>query len=171
MKKLTITLLTGTLLAGGLGLTVPALAERSDMGGCWKQGHAMQHGHGHRFGDGSRIERMMEHLDVNEDQRTQVETIVDNTRPQLQAVREKKQETRKQIRELVHSGNYDEVAISALADEQAANVKSKIMLRTRMMSEILAVLTDEQRAQLEQFKRMRGKHRFFIELLFMQTLF
>lgn len=146
MKKLTMTLLTGALFVGGLGLAVSVLAGSDDDSDCPLTGQYMKKSHNKEYG--ARYERMLDKVDATDEQRARIKSISDTARPELDALSKKKREASGKMYELVYSGSYDEAAASALADEQAAITKSKILLHAKMKSDIYAVLTDKQRKKL-----------------------
>ena len=159
MKKLTTTLLAGAFFVGCLGLAAPVLAGSYGNSDCPLTGQYMKKGYKKGCDDGACYERMLDKVNATDEQRAQIQSIADTARPELDALREKKRAASDKIRELVHSDSYDEVAISSLADEQAVTTKSKILLYARMKSDIHAVLTDEQREHLKQFKMKRQQKR------------
>lgn len=147
-------IMVASLMTLSMAVTVPALAGGGAMSGCPHAGHSSgQAMRGH-------LERMMDRLEVTDQQRADIRAILDETRPQMKALREQTKATRAKIHKQMQADVYDEAALSALADEQGAALKSKIVLRTAMMHRIHAVLSPEQRERLKEMRdaRMQRHH-------------
>ena len=102
-----------------------------------------------------RIERMAEHLDLDDVQREQVENIMTAAKPELKALREQLRANKNALRDL--DGNDPEVQNIAISNGELATEGT--LLAARIRGEINAVLTDEQRAKLDEGKERR-KERF-----------
>ncbi len=134
-------------------LTVTAYAEDGER----------RHGPGRHFGGPGfgmplpemMIERMAEHLDLDDAQYESVDNIMSAAKPELQALREKVRANHEALRELDASD--PEVQNIAIANGELATEAT--LLFTRIRGEINAVLTDEQRAKLAERKERR-KERF-----------
>lgn len=101
------------------------------------------------------IERMAEHLDLDDVQRDSLENIINAARPELDALRAQLRANHEALREL--DVNDPEVQNIAISNGELATEGT--LLLTRIRSEIDAVLTDEQRAKLAEAKERR-KERF-----------
>ena len=97
------------------------------------------------------IERMAEHLDLDDVQRDSLENIINAARPELDALREKLRANHEALRDL--DVNDPEVQNIAISNGELATEGT--LLLTRIRSEIDAVLTDEQRAKLAEAKERR----------------
>lgn len=102
-----------------------------------------------------RIERMAEHLDLDDVQRESVENIVNAAKPEIKALREQLRANHEALRDL--DANDPEVQNIAISNGELATEGT--LLFTRIRGEINAVLTDEQRAKLAEVKEHR-KERF-----------
>ena len=108
------------------------------------------------LGPGLMLEHMADHLDLDETQRVQVQSIVEAAKPEFEALREQLRANREALASLdandpAYSAQLNDVAVSngQLATEGT-------LLFTRVRSEIRAVLTEEQLDKLERGKkRMR----------------
>ena len=86
-------------------------------------------------------------LNLTDDQRAQIKTILVNERPTIQNLLQKIQ----QQNELMHSKTaYDEAFVRSAAQQQAANLADAIVEREKIRSEILAVLNPDQQQKLNQ---------------------
>jgi Spy/CpxP family protein refolding chaperone len=159
MKKSIKTLLIGTALAGSV---IAGLAYAMPPGGgesCQHAGHGM--GFGHRGMDAdSYIDRMAQRLDLTTEQRDKVRALVDKARPQTRALRDKMSENRKQLHALAVQGTAKESEVRKLADSQGKLIADMIVQRSKLRSEISAVLTPEQREQLQQRFKHHGQYSF-----------
>ena len=104
------------------------------------------------------IERMADHLDLDDAQRATIENIVDAVRPEAEALRERFHANHKALEELDPSDPAYETTLNNLALSQGQLATEGVLLATRVRTEIRAVLTDEQAAKLERGKsRMRKR--------------
>ena len=82
--------------------------------------------------------------------------IVDKARPQTRELRDRLIETHKQLRALTQQGTPKDSEVRKLADAQGKAIADMIVLRTKIRTDIRAVLTDAQRQQLDQWREQRG---------------
>lgn len=159
MKKLTKSLLTMTLVVSSVGLvTVVSAMPFADGPGCGRAGHHMAHSK-HYGGRGPNLERLADRLDMTGQQRAEVKAILDDSRQQMVKLREQIRENRVQLRDLAGKADFDEAAVRSIADKQGDLKAETIVLRARQRHEMKAVLTDEQRVQLDEMwkrKNQRG---------------
>lgn len=113
-------------------------------------GPAMGPGHGHH------MLRGIARLDLSEGQRDQIEAILDGNREQVDALRDQLRSEREAWAESNDPALFDEAAAQAFADRQAALHADLTVLHMQIRAQVLSVLTDEQRAELE---AMRGEGR------------
>jgi Spy/CpxP family protein refolding chaperone len=153
MRKSIKTVLFATTLVAGIG---GAVAYAMPPGG-----EACARGHGAEFGrhgmdSERRIDRMSETLGLSAEQRSKVREIVDKARPAARELRDKLSDNRKQLWALMQQDKPNEGEVRKLADSQGKLVADMIVQRTRMQSQIRAVLTPEQRDALKQRFGRRG---------------
>ena len=101
------------------------------------------------------IERMAEHLDLDDIQRESLENIVNAAKPEFEALREQLRANHEALREM--EANDPEIQNIAISNGELATAGT--LLFTRVRGEINAVLTDEQRAELAETMERR-KERF-----------
>jgi Spy/CpxP family protein refolding chaperone len=149
-KRAAIATLIGGLAAGA-GLTAWA------HGG----GHRGWHGGGGEGFSEERIERMVKHfgveVDATEEQKVKLTEIAKAAAKDLQPLREKVREARKQGMELLAAPTIDRGAIEQLRAEQirAADAASRRMVQA--LADVAEVLTPEQRQKLaERMQKRRG---------------
>lgn len=162
MKVLT-PVLGACLLASSLALGVPATAAADDLQrvsapGEWRGGG---HHRGMRGGDGMREGggvRMLRGLDLTDAQRDQIFQIHYAQMPEMRAQRIAARTARKELRDLALAPAYDAAKAKAAADAYAKASAQIALMRVESTSKLLAVLTPEQRKQLEE-RRARWQER------------
>ena len=100
-------------------------------------------------GRGGRIGGVLRHLDLNDEQREAIRGAVQRHRESGQSLRQQLGTARRALRDEVRSGGADEAAIRELAAEVAPLAADAAVRRAALHAEIRALLTDEQRTQLE----------------------
>ncbi len=149
MKKYTIGFLVFALVAVS---TVFAIAQKGGDG--WKDGRG---GH-HRGGFG----RIAEKLNLTDAQREQVKGIMETSRAKVQPLKKSMKANRQKMDAATANGQFDEAAVSAIAQEQATIKAQLIVEKERAKSQMFQILTAEQKAQVQQFeaqKRERFENR------------
>ena len=111
----------------------------------------------HGFDSEARIDRMADVLDLSKDQRAKVRAIVDKSTPKTRELRDKIAENRTQLHALMLQDKPKDADIRKLADEKGKLVAEMIVQRTKVKSEIHAVLTPEQREKAQQRMQHRGR--------------
>lgn len=109
--------------------------------------------HGGFGGDLFFLEHMAQKLDLSDDQRKQVEAIMNQQREQARPYVKTLVETRREMRHAMKGDDFDEAAIRAIAERQARAVTEMAVLRARGRHAMQQILTPEQR------QRMRHQHR------------
>ncbi len=102
---------------------------------------------------------MVDQLDLTDDQRTQIEAITEESREWMSDQRNKMQENREQLSELMQKSPLNEAEVRKVADAQGGLKADMIVLRAQKRAKINTVLTDDQRTQLEERRGKRGGYR------------
>ena len=145
-----------TTWAAALGLALAvAGAGTVAVAGEGEGGHRGWHGRGGPGGF-----RGFRALDLTEEQRTQAKAIFDEQRKASEPQRAQMHELRTQMREQLDSGKADPTAIGQLAIQAHAIGQQLREARERGHERLLAILTPEQKAKLEQMKSERGNRGF-----------
>lgn len=163
--KLLTPVLGACLLASSLALGVPATASADNMRHVsapseWRGGG---HHRGMRGGGGMRHGgmHMLRGLDLTDAQRDQIFQIHYAQMPEMRAQKKAVRAARKELRELARAPQYDAAKAKAAADAYAKASAQIALMRAESISKVLAVLTPEQRKQLEerraQWQERRGK--------------
>jgi Spy/CpxP family protein refolding chaperone len=160
------------LLVVGLlsaGLTAAGIAV-ADHGGevkedCWRRHQGPRHGPGpmgggpdfHMFG-----QRMAEHLDLDEQQRSDIQVIRESYQGEFETLRQAMRDNREALHDAAESGSDQDV--QRLAEAQGEYMAQTIVLGIRMRGEIDSVLTEEQRqAAKDHMERFRERRKEFKE--------
>lgn len=156
MNKMTKSLLVTSLLVCSVGLVTIASAKSSGDGpGYGRSSHHAGHGQCDH-GKGRYLKRLARCLDVTDEQRAEFEAVMSKSRKQMAELRDEMRANRTQLRDLTRQAEFDEAAVRGMADRQGDLKAEMIVLRARQRSEIKALLTDEQIAQLDEMRE--GKH-------------
>jgi len=129
------------LAASSVALALPAEAHR---GG----GHD-----GHGVGG----MRMLRQLDLSAEQREQASKIFEEQRPAIRERANAEREAHRALRQAVRDPNADGARIRELADAAGRAHADAIVLRAETTRRVVALLTPEQRAQLEERRERRER--------------
>jgi periplasmic protein CpxP/Spy len=137
-------------------ITVVAVAVLAVAGVAIGQG---MHGRGGPDGD---FHHMMgfftRYLDLTPEQQTQVKAIWEKEKPSLQPLITQMHQNRAAMSALAASGPFDENKTRALATQNAQAMIEMQVAHARIKSEMMQVLTADQKAKLAQFEAKRGSH-------------
>jgi Spy/CpxP family protein refolding chaperone len=92
-------------------------------------------------------------LNLTEAQRGQVQGIMESHREETKAIGDRAFAARKALEDAVAADNFDEGTIRARAADLSTVETDMAVMRGRIHSEILQVLTPEQKAQAKQFRQ------------------
>jgi len=147
MKRSTVVLtLAGLLLVAGATL-VPA--------GDGQRGPRGMRAHG-PLGP---LGRALHQLDLTDEQRDQVRSTLEAARPDLETLRERLRTNREAFRQSQSPTQVDEAAIRAHVAAQSAIRADLAVAMARVRASVLALLTPEQLAELEQLREQRPQRR------------
>jgi len=130
-----------TALALGLGVAAGAQPPGTDGPG----------GTGKGRGQG-----MARFLGLSDEQKAQVEKLMESQRGQHQALREQMQANRKQLEQALQNANPDPAAVGELAIEGHRLREQGRVLRDAQDKAIRALLTPDQQAKFDAMKALRG---------------
>ena len=139
--------LAAVLAAGSLAFALPAA-----------QAHSM-HGHGGYHGQDMRGGLPgLRGLDLSDAQREQVRGIFKEQAPAMRERMEIARKAHQELRTASLAPSFDGARVRSLADTAAKALADAAVLRAEAMSKVVALLTPEQRAKLEE-RRERGERR------------
>ena len=153
--------ITIIVVMAALAISGNSLAQDSDAPG-HERGKRMSDQRGPRrgFGDPTMmIERMAEHLELDDAQRQSITNIVDAARPEFEALRDAARENREAIHALdVDDPDYGS-ALQNLSVTSGELASQLTMLTGWVRGELADILTAEQRALLEERMSRMGERR------------
>ena len=113
------------------------------------------YGHGHgMFGEARMLGFFAHRLDLTDAQQSQIKDIIAKEKPALKPLLQQLAQSRQQMRQLEESGTFDEAQVRALATQQSQTMTELIVQKARIKSEMMQVLTPDQKAK---FKEMMDK--------------
>ncbi|MCU0573944.1 MAG: periplasmic heavy metal sensor [Syntrophobacteraceae bacterium] len=116
--------------------------------------------HGGMGGDGPGMGfgmiRMLDRMDLSQDQKQQVASILKTHRDDIAKTMTEGSEARAKLRDAMQAKDYSEASVQGAAAAMAAHQEKMILLRAKVMSEIRLVLTPEQNEQMVEFPGRRG---------------
>ena len=110
------------------------------------------HGHG---GPGGDLRHMFNRLDLTSAQHDQVKAIWAKEKPTLQPLMQQMRQNHSAMSALEASGSFDEAKTRALATQNAQTMIEVQVQHARIKSEMMQVLTADQKAKLAQFETKR----------------
>jgi len=96
-------------------------------------------------------------LDLTDEQKTQVKSIVDSHQAEFKAVGEKMHAAREGMRALIEADTLDEAAVRAKSVEVAAAEADAAILGAKVRTQTVQVLTSEQLAKLKELQVSRNR--------------
>jgi protein CpxP len=155
-RKLIIGTIVLVLITGGL--TVASFARGGRHG--WHAGWG--HGPG---GFGPRAEMMVEkladELDLSQTQRNQAFAVLDQARPAMRQARFAIADQRRALRRLNPADADYQTHLKEIADEVGKLAGQMVMLHGELHANLNALLTEEQRQQLQTLRLEHRGHRFW----------
>jgi Spy/CpxP family protein refolding chaperone len=136
------------LIASSLALGIPLAADAQPMPG---QVHARQHQ------EQGASQRWLRRLNLTEAQRDQVFRIMHDSAPAMREQMKIVRGASQALREAALSGNFDRGRARQAADAQAKAMSELALMRAERMSQVVAILTPEQRQRLEQSRQRRER--------------
>jgi Spy/CpxP family protein refolding chaperone len=115
---------------------------------CETTGPAHRH-RGEMFG-GPMVRVFARQLNLTDAQRTQIHQILAKEKPTVQPLMRQMAQSRYQIAQLELNGAFDESQVRPLASQQAQTMSDLIVQRARIESELIQVLTPDQKTKLTQ---------------------
>jgi len=112
-----------------------------------------RHGYG---GPGGDFHRLLRQLDLTADQHSQVKAIFEKEMPTLQPLMQQMRQNHSAMKALEASGPFDEAKTRALATQNSQTMIELQVEHARIKSEILQILTPDQKAKLAQIEANRA---------------
>jgi len=94
-------------------------------------------------------------LGLTDDQKTQVKDIMTKERPTLQPLMTQLTQSRMQLQQYEATGNFDEAQVRTMAAQQAQIMTELTVQKARIQSEMMKVLTPDQKSKLVELQNER----------------
>jgi len=159
MNTIISAILVGSMTLGSLSLAIAGDGEyRGKHQGKYCEygkggGHKMGH---YRKGIEHRMQRMMQHLDLSDEQTSKVSAVFDQHRTKFNALRTEIKDNKMALREKMHADTQDMKAIEKLANKQGELKTKKILIKANIKSAINKILNKEQREKMREIRSKRG---------------
>lgn len=154
--KSTHYLCSASLLSTLLFFGSPTFAQgnMSDKPDCghergWFKGKRQEHG------PVGRIQHMLKPLDLTDEQRDKIETIIDTATPKFKGMMDEMQTQRKRLHVLAMADDFSADQVESAAEAQAQLMKQMILEGAQLRASVFDQLTSEQREEIKQHMQKR----------------
>jgi Spy/CpxP family protein refolding chaperone len=96
-----------------------------------------------------------DYLDLTDAQQAQAKDILAKEKPTVRPLMQQLAQAHQQMRQLEQAGTFDEAKVRALATQQSQTMTELIVQKARIKSELVALLTPEQKNKLAKFEARR----------------
>lgn len=144
MKKLITAILSIILVAMGAMLI---FAQDTTANKDGKRGHFGKRG-GHRGGH----QMMFRGLDLTDEQKAQMKSIMQASKETTKPIREQMKANRLKLQTLSESGNFDEAQVQTIANQQGTLSAQMIVAKEKVKAQMFAILTPEQKTKAAEMK-------------------
>lgn len=142
MNKLIITIISILMLS----VSNVALAQNSDDGFGDRGKRHQRSMQGNPFVE--QVMRGIKRLDLEDEQRASIRSIMQTLKADSRDLMEQTRAGHLQLRALITAENYDEAAVTAVAEKEGELATERMILSSRALSDIYAQLNEEQQAEL-----------------------
>ena len=118
-------------------------------------GQGMHHGMGHGSDFGRMLNYYADALDLSSAQQDQIKQIWAKEKPSMEPLMQQMHQFHGQMSQLTDNGTFDEAKVRALATQQSQTFVEMAVQHARVKSEMMQVLTPEQRTK---FAQLQAKH-------------
>ncbi|HYM77529.1 MAG TPA: Spy/CpxP family protein refolding chaperone [Candidatus Dormibacteraeota bacterium] len=113
--------------------------------------HRHEYGMGHMGMDGHMMGFFARKLNLTDEQKTQMHSIMDKEHPAMKALHQQERQVDLQLRQYVE-GTYDEAKVQTIAAQKAQIEVQITVAHTRIHNQMYQLLTADQKAQLKQME-------------------
>ena len=146
MKRLGAMLSAVIALAGVLAVSQPLFAQ------------GRSHDRGSLFSSSFQTAHFARKLELNDEQRKRYREILNAARPEADDLADAMLANRRALRELQKGTELLESEVQEIADLRGQLVSRMIVLKTRVRSQINALLTPEQRERFQKMQKRKMRH-------------
>jgi len=97
-----------------------------------------------------------DYLDLTDAQQAQMKDIIAKERPTIQPLIQQLAQGHQQMSQLEQAGTFNEASVRALASQQSQTMTELLVQKARIKSELVALLTADQKAKLAKFEARRA---------------
>lgn len=168
MKRSTIGWMAASLLAGGLAVAADtdrcpmmsgdAAAYECPMHDCPMQKHRGKHGGpmargvGTMHGPGMLLGRLGDELELTDEQRAKIKTLLDETRPEMERLREEMRSTGRALAQLSPDDKAYDATVATASRRMGELTARMIQQRSALRARTHAVLTAEQKTRMAELR-------------------
>ena len=158
MKKRVLlpTLVLGALLTGSLALAGPGVFDGGKGGDCNGRGQAAMSYEQHEERMEQRLEMMSTVLDLSDDQKSQIEALLNQQWQGKQQLREQMQASREAMREARTADNFNEADFRAKAARQAELKTDMMVAKAKLKQQIHALFNPDQQEKADKLGGLMG---------------
>jgi periplasmic protein CpxP/Spy len=113
--------------------------------------------HSHGMYGGRMLAFFSDYLDLTDAQKAQAKEILAKEKPALQPLFQQLAQGHHQMRQLEENGNFDETQVRTLATQQSQTMTELLVQKARIESELLQILTPDQKTKFKAFMDKREK--------------
>jgi len=103
--------------------------------------------------------RAIRRLDLSPEQKEDIRGIIEGLKADARPLMAETRANQEQLKGLVKAINFDEKAVAAIAEKEGDLAAERLMLTSRVLSDVYKVLTREQRGELEDMAAQRQDKR------------
>ena len=122
-------------------------------------GQGWGHGNGQGEHHGRMMERVMDRLELTEDQRAEAEALMTERHDGMKTEIDQIRKAQAALAEAIHAAEFDEMAIREAAAVVAALESDLAVERGMANQEFRKILTPDQQAELDEMHKMMREHR------------
>jgi periplasmic protein CpxP/Spy len=154
-KKLFTT--AAAVLLSGLVLTGSAIAHPDNEERTVSQKHMKKkhREHRHDMGGMHRLHRAFQHLDLSGEQKDSLKSLKESNKDTMIAAKSSMKPLKKEMHELLMAEDIDEASVRNLSVQIAEKKADHMIMMASIKKQAIAILTDEQRAELKKMKEKR----------------
>jgi periplasmic protein CpxP/Spy len=97
-----------------------------------------------------------DYLDLTDAQQAQMKDILAKEKPTIQPLIQQLAQGHQQMSQLEQAGTFNEASVRALATQQSQTMTELMVQKARIKSELVALLTPDQKAKLAKFQARRA---------------
>jgi len=97
-----------------------------------------------------------DYLDLTEAQQAQIKDILAKEKPTIRPLMQQLAQGRQQMQQFEQAGAFDEAKVRTIANQQSQTMTELMVQKTRIKSELMAVLTPDQKDRMAKFEARRA---------------